>query len=231
MTALDDLFARLARPVFAAGALAALAASAAAEPADPVRAFIERQLPAGSGRVEITVGELDRRMQLAPCGRIEPHLLPGTRLWGRTAIGVRCVDGARWSVALPITVTVFGQALVAQEPLPAGTAPHPAALRPVEVELTREPGTPVTDPAQLVGRVLTRAVPAGHVLRVEHLRVLPTVAAGDPVRIQLVGQGFAIQTEGQALAPASEGQPIRVRTEAGRVLGGTLRGRTVDVRL
>jgi len=222
---------RLARLALAAAPVLAGPVAALAEPADPVRAFVERQLPAGAGRVEITVGELDRRLQLAPCQRIEPHLLPGTRLWGRTAIGVRCVDGARWNVALPITVTVYGQALVTQEPLPAGAAPHPAALRLAEVELTREPGTPVTDPSQLVGRILTRAVPAGQVLRTEHLRALPTVAAGDPVRIQLVGQGFAIQTEGRALAAAADGQPIRVRTDGGRVLGGTLRGRTVDVAL
>jgi flagella basal body P-ring formation protein FlgA len=222
---------RLARLAPAAASLLIGAAPVGAEPADPVRTFIERQLPAGSGRVEISIGELDRRLQLAPCQRIEPHLLPGTRLWGRSAIGVRCVEGARWTVALPITVTVYGRALVAQEPLAAGAAPSPAALRLAEVELTREPGTPISDPAQLVGRVLTRMVPAGQVLRAEHLRALPTVAAGDPVRIQMVGQGFAIQTEGQALAAASEGQPIRVRTDAGRVLGGTLRGRTVDVRL
>jgi flagella basal body P-ring formation protein FlgA len=89
----------------------------------------------------------------------------------------------------------------------------------------------VTDPAQLVGRTLTRAVPAGTVLRAEHLRITPTVAAGDPVRVRLIGEGFAIQTEGQLLAAAADGQTVRVRTDGGRVLGGTLRGRTVDVLL
>lgn len=220
----------------ALAAFAAIAAPAAASPpsppaTDPVRAFVERQLPAGAGRVSVEVGQLDPRLQLAPCARIEPHLLPGTRLWGRSAIGVRCVEGARWSVALPVTVTVHGPALVATEAIAAGAQPQPGAVRLQEVELTREPGTPVTDPAQLVGRALTRAVPAGTVLRAEHLRIVPTVAAGDPVRVRLVGQGFAIQTDGQVLAAAADGQTVRVRTDGGRVLGGTLRGRTVEVPL
>jgi flagella basal body P-ring formation protein FlgA len=65
----------------------------------------------------------------------------------------------------------------------------------------------------------------------EHFRITPTVASGDPVRIQLLGQGFTIQAEGQALAAAGEGQVLRVRTDSGRILAGTLRGRTVDVRI
>jgi flagella basal body P-ring formation protein FlgA len=212
-------------------ALVAPPPAAAQAAPEPIRSFVERQLPAGAGRVEVAVGSLDPRLKLAPCRRVEPHLLPGTRLWGRTAIGVRCVDGANWNVALPVTVTVHGRALVAGEPLAAGAAPAEASLRLEVAELTREPGTPVTDPSQLVGRTLVRPLAAGQVLRIEHLRVAPTVAAGDPVRIEVVGQGFRIQADGQALAAAGDGQTVRVRTEGGRVLAGTLRGRTVEVRI
>jgi flagella basal body P-ring formation protein FlgA len=212
-------------------AISSAGASAQPGPADPIRAFVERQLPAGAGRVEITVGSLDPRLSLAPCARIEPYLLPGTRLWGRTAIGVRCLEGANWAVALPVTVSVHGRAVIAGEPIPAGASPSSASLRIEETELTREAGTPITDPAQLVGKTLTRTVAAGQVLRVEHLRVAQSVAAGDAVKVQVVGRGFSIQTEGQALAAAGEGQPIRVRTESGKVVAGTLRGRTVEVRI
>jgi flagella basal body P-ring formation protein FlgA len=47
----------------------------------------------------------------------------------------------------------------------------------------------------------------------------------------VVAQGFVIQSEGQALAAAGDGQSVRVRTESGRILSGTLRGRTVEVRI
>jgi len=210
------------------------AAQTAPQPAlapEPIRAFVERLVPAGSGRVEVQVGALDPRLQLAPCARAEPYQLPGTRAWGRSMVGLRCVEGATWSVALPVTVTVRGRALVAGEALAAGSSPSGASLRIEEADLTREPGTPVTDTAQLVGRSLIRPVAAGQVIRLEHLRITQTVAAGDPVRIQMVGQGFMIQADGQALAGAGDGQPIRVRTDSGRILAGTLRGRTVEVRI
>ena len=44
-------------------------------------------------------------------------------------------------------------------------------------------------------------------------------------------QGFVIQGEGQALGAGSEGQSIKVRTDNGRIVAGTLRGRTVEIRL
>ncbi|RPH42866.1 MAG: flagellar basal body P-ring formation protein FlgA [Burkholderiales bacterium] len=230
--------ARPASALASALVLAAVCASASAQsPSHPalapeqIRAFVERLVPAGAGRVEVQVGALDPRLQLAPCGRAEPYQLPSTRPWGRTLVGVRCLEGATWSVTLPVNVIVRGRALVAGEALAAGSSPSGASLRIEEAELSREPGTPVTDTAQLVGRSLIRPVAAGQVIRLEHLRITHTVAAGDPVRIQMVGQGFMIQADGQALAGAGDGQPIRVRTESGRILAGTLRGRTVEVRI
>ena len=64
-------------------------------------------------RMEVSVGTLDSRLRLAPCARVEPYLPAGARLWGRTRLGLRCVDGpTRWNVFLPITVKAFGPAWV-----------------------------------------------------------------------------------------------------------------------
>jgi flagellar basal body P-ring formation protein FlgA len=217
-----------ARTVAALAVLMLLVPSTRA--ADTIEAFVLGQVGSGT-RVEVQVGQLDPRVQLAPCQQIEPYLLPGTRLWGRTAIGVRCVEGANWRVALPVTVSVWGKALVAAAPLSAGMLPSEELWREDEVELTRETGTPVTDPAQLVGKTLIRQVAAGQTLRHEFFRIAQTVAPGDPVQIRLNGRGFSILADGQALAGAGEGQSLRARTDSGRVVGGTLRGRTVEIDL
>lgn len=48
-----------------------------------------------------------------------PILPPGTRLWGRSRIGLRCLEGAtRWNVLLP--VTVMRQAWVLHSNINAG---------------------------------------------------------------------------------------------------------------
>lgn len=195
-----------------------------------LRQFVERSSGA-SGRIEVTLGQLDPRIRLAPCARIEPFLPPGVRLWGRSTIGVRCVEGANWTVSLPVTVSVFGPALVANTSLAAGRPPVEQDFRLEEVDLTREAGNVVTDATQLVNRVLARPLAAGQALRADHLKVPATIASGDPVKVRVLGEGFSIAAEAVALAPAGDGQTLRVRTENGKILSGTVRDRIVEVRL
>ena len=92
---------RLVRAALAA-AVPLLAAGTACAQADPglaatVQAMADAQLP-NTARVEVTLGELDPRLRLAPCNRIDPFVPPGQRLWGRSKVGLRCADGARWTV-------------------------------------------------------------------------------------------------------------------------------------
>ena len=76
-------------------------------------------------RVEIELGALDPRLKLAPCAHITPYLPPHARLWGATRIGVRCDEGARWSVYLPVRIKVFARASTITQDLPAGTVLRP----------------------------------------------------------------------------------------------------------
>jgi flagella basal body P-ring formation protein FlgA len=198
--------------------------------ADAIRVLVEREVGPGH-RVEIQVGQLDPRLTLAPCGRIEPYVPAGSRLWGRTSLGARCVQGASWAVLVPVQVNVFGKALVANAPLAAGAAPGPDDFRLEEVELTREFGQVVSDAAVLGSRVLTRPLRAGQVLKQDALRVPATISPGDPVRLVLIGQGFTIVGEGVALNAAGEGQPLRVRTESGKVVTGALREGAIELKI
>jgi len=198
--------------------------------ADAIRVLVEREVGPGH-RVEIQVGQLDSRLRLAPCAQIEPYVPTGSRLWGRTSLGARCVQGASWAVLIPVQVNVFGKALVANAPLTAGTAPGPDDFRVEEVELTREFGQVVTDPSILGSRVLTRPLRAGQVLKADALRVPPAISPGDPVRLVLIGRGFSIVSEGVALHAAGEGQPLRARTESGKVITGPLRDGAIELKI
>jgi flagellar basal body P-ring formation protein FlgA len=145
---------------------------------------------------------------------------------------VRCIDGATWSVLLPLTVKVWGQTLVAAAPLSAGTVLTAADLREQEVELTREPPGLLRELAQLQGRTLTRPLAMGQALRSDMVRLPNAVQAGDSVRLRITGAGFAVMASGQALNAAADGQPLRVRSELGKILTGIAReGRLVEVAL
>jgi flagella basal body P-ring formation protein FlgA len=186
-----------------------------------------------AARVELEVGELDPRLKLAPCDRIEPFVPNGTRLWGRSRIGLRCMAGpVAWKVYLPVTVKVFGQALVAAGPLPAGSELTVLDMRDAEVDLTTSPAATYTDADKLAGRLLVRALAPGEPVRSDALRARQWFGAGDMVTLTAAGRGFAVSGEGQALNAGLEGQPVRVRTESGRVVTGLPVGvRRVEVGL
>jgi flagella basal body P-ring formation protein FlgA len=172
-------------------------------------------------RIEISVGQLDARLRLAPCAHVEPYLPEGTRLWGKARIGLRCTQGAsRWNVYLPITVKAFGPALVAAGNLSAGSVLTSADLAPAEVDLAEDTSAPVLNAELAVGRVLARPMKAGQSLRLSHIKPRQWFAAGDAVTVMAQGEGFSVSGEGQALTNGIEGQPARVRTESGRVLTG-----------
>lgn len=217
--------------------LLALVQTAVAQPiaAETLHVFVQREASAAIAardqvRIDVKVGQLDSRLQLAPCARIEPFLPAGTRLWGRANVGLRCVQGAQWSVLVPVTVRVHGPALVALRPLPAQSQVQPDDLRVAEVEWTREAQGVVTDLVQLDGRVLARPVAAGQAIPLAALRTPLAISQGDPVKLVGTGRGFTISAEAVALASAHEGQSVRVRTESGRIVSGTARaGRQVEV--
>jgi flagellar basal body P-ring formation protein FlgA len=179
----------------------------------------------GVSRVDISVGSLDKRLRLAPCQRIEPYLPPNAKLWGKTRIGLRCTQGATaWNVYLPITVKVYGQALVSLQPLAAGSVLTAGDLVKGEVDLAEDSSDAVQQASQAVGRTLAKPMVAGQSLRMAHLKLRQWFAAGETVQVLAQGNGFKIASEGQALTAGIEGQPARVRTEAGRVLNGVAVG-------
>ncbi|MCC6473518.1 MAG: flagellar basal body P-ring formation protein FlgA [Burkholderiales bacterium] len=217
----------------AATALAAAAAAPAAHEGDAlgaIRLYLEKEATGLPGRTEISVGSLDSRVNLTPCSRVEPFLPPGARPWGRLMVGLRCLDPQDWTAWLPVEVRVFAPALVAAVSLSAGRTPAPGEVRMAEVDLTRERSV-LTSLEQLQDRVLTRALPAGQVLRADQFRLRPAVSQGDSVKVVYRGQGFTVSTDARALGEAMSGQTLRVQTGSGKVLTGTVQaGRVVEVR-
>lgn len=199
-----------------------------------VRTWVQQQaraqMPTPPTRIEVTVQSVDQRLANAPCARPEVFLPAGSRLWGRTRVGVRCADAGGWSVVLPVTVTIYGPALVATRPLPAQQPIAADDVREAQVEWTREAQGVVTDAAQLDNRIAIRPIATGLPIPMAVLRAPQVVVQGDPVKIVGQGRGFAVTADAVALSAALDGQAVRVRTESGRILTGTARaGRVVEV--
>jgi len=202
----------------------AIASASSADLAGDARVFLEQQSLPGGGEVEVVIGEVDSRLTLAPCGRYEPFVPAGAKLWGRSSLGVRCVEGANWTVFVPIEVRVWGAVPVAARPIARGRPVTADDVRIDRIDLTRVPGALYGADDSFNGSSVTvRAIAAGEPLRRDLLKPPPVMAAGDPVKVVYDGNGFAISIDGKALAPAGDGQAVRVATAAGRILTGVAR--------
>lgn len=184
-------------------------------------------------RMEVSVGSLDSRLRLAPCASVEPYVPPGMRLWGRTRLGLRCVDGmTRWNVFLPVQVKAFGKAWVLQRDVAAGATFSKDDAMLEEVDWAQDRDAVVVNPEEWVGQTAARALTVGQALRQTMVRPTQVFQAGSQVRVQARGPGFTISSAGQALSPGVVGQQARVRIDNGRILSGVvLDTRTVQVDL
>lgn len=188
-----------------------------------VRALALGQTASDNGtaapRVEVSTGQLDPRLHLAPCQKIEPHVPVGQRLWGSTRVGLRCTSGpVRWNVYLPVTVRVWAPAVVAASDLPAGTELQATHLRIAQADIAAEPAAAWNTFAPLLGRRLARPMQTGTVLRTDDVQTRVWFAAGETVNVTARGEGFAVSSQAQALGAGLEGQQVRVRTDSGRIL-------------
>lgn len=184
-------------------------------------------------RMEVNVGTLDSRLRLAHCARVEPYLPPGTRLWGRSRLGLRCADGvSKWNVFLPITIKAVGRAWVLRRDVPPGTVLGLDDVMEAEVDWAEEPSPIVADAAQWVGQVAVRSLGTGQALRQNMVRAAQVFQAGAQVRVVAQGTGFQITADAQAMSPGIVGQLARVRMDNGRVMSGTvLDARTVKLEM
>jgi flagellar basal body P-ring formation protein FlgA len=191
-------------------------------------------LQAGSGlRLEVSVGGLDGRLRLAPCANVEPYSPPGSRLWGKTRVALRCVDGmARWNVSMPATVKAFGPAWVVKTPVMPGGVVSAADVVQAEVDWAEESQAVLAETRAWLGQVAARQLNTGQTLRQGMVRAPQVFVAGAQVRLVAQGQGFQVSSDAQALTAGVVGQPARVRLDNGRVTSGmVLDARTVKIEL
>lgn len=184
-------------------------------------------------RMEVSIGGVDSRLKLAPCANVEAYLPVGSRLWGKTRVGLRCVDGmVRWNVSVPATVNAFGNAWVVKGHVPAGAVLTDADVLQVEVDWAEEASPVLQDRAAWAGQVATRLLTTGQTLRQGMVKPAQVFQAGAQVRVVAQGVGFQISGDGQALSAGVLGQPARVRMENGRVASGVvLDSRTIKIDL
>ena len=220
-------------------ALAALTPTAQAQTAgrqtpealrNSVEQFLQVQSNGLPGKVTVTVGAVDPRLNLAACPAPQAFMAPGSRAWGKTTVGVRCTAPSNWTIYLQANVAVVGDYVASAVPLAQGQAIDASQLVTMQGDLAALPAGIATDMAQVVGASTNISLPPGTPMRLDTLRRKPVVMQGQLVRVVSSGNGFQVASEGRAIGSAGDGQTVQVRTQSGQQISGVARaGGMVEV--
>ena len=183
-----------------------------------VSRFVQQQTAAMPGKVAFDVDEIDSRINLHPCDRIEAFLPGGSKLIGRVSIGVRCNEPNGWRIFIPVQIRVSLDLLISARALAMGQTIHQEDLTSQTMETTQTGG--LTDASRVIGQVMRYSVSSGTVLRDNMMRAAYSVKQGQSVQLSIIGSGFNISASGVALSNASAGDTVQIRTASGRVISG-----------
>lgn len=197
-----------------------------APPSDSARPVIEQFLltqTAGlPGKVSISI-DTPTAGSLPPCDALEAFLPTGARLWGRVSVGVRCTASRPWTRYVSAHIAVVANYYVAARPIEAGQTLTPADAAVREGDLTKLPGSVITNPDQLNGVIALNRIASDAPLRRELLRGVTVVRQGQNLKVVTRGAGFVASTEGKAMTDAAVGTIIQVKIQGGQLLSGVVR--------
>lgn len=185
--------------------------------------FLKIQASGQPGQVNITVGQVDNRLNLPACSNLSPFLPQGSKPWGKITLGVRCPAPTPWTIYLQASVQITGDYYVTAGPISQGQVLTATDLTKVKGDLSTLPAGVITNPDQAIGKSMLVSIASGSVLRMDALKNIPAVQQGQSVRIVSSGLGFQVATDGQALSNASEGQIARAKTASGQTVSGVAR--------
>lgn len=185
--------------------------------------YLRTQTQGLPGKITYTIGTLDPRTQLAPCQAFEAFVPPGSKLWAKTTLGVRCLGPSTWTIYVPVQINSKGEYLVSARALSAGQIVRETDIAIRSGDLSTLPMSILTDPAQAIGKTVKNGFATGQPLRGDLLIAPWAVQQGQNVRTVSNGSGFSVSSEGKALNNATAGQIVQVRTPSGQTVSGIAR--------
>lgn len=202
-------------------------APALAADAEPIRRAITNFLDVKSkglpGQASYGIGAINADALPGGCRNIDVSMNPGVRPWGKTHVNVRCTDGAKWNLFVPVQIRVTADYLVSARPLRAGQLIGEADIARRRGDLADLPADVLTEPAQALGQSSGVSLPVDRPLRADMLRKPLVVTQGQSVKLVSAGVGYQVTSEGRALNNAVAGQVVQVRLASGQVISGIAR--------
>jgi flagella basal body P-ring formation protein FlgA len=196
----------------------AVPAAAAPEPhpLEEIRSAAIAALGAGDDQAQAT---LDPALRLAPCSQPLQAVAHGAAM-----AQVRCADSPGWRLFVPVRVRREADVVVLTVAAASGVPIAANQLAVQRREVGQAAGATFDDPADLVGRIPTRALAPGLVPTEADLSLGAPLRRGDPVVLVSRVGGVEVRMQGRATGAAQAGGVVVVENTSSRRM---LRGRVV----
>ncbi|MGB5260884.1 MAG: flagellar basal body P-ring formation chaperone FlgA [Gammaproteobacteria bacterium] len=176
----------------------------------------------------VTAGSLDTRLRLARCDvPLEAFQPSGSRMLGNTTVGVRCTGSNTWTLYVPVSVSLFGEVVVAARPLPRSHLLSAADLKLARRDLAQLHAGYYSEIDQLVGQQAGRNIALD--TAISSLLVSEPLAVRRGQRVSLVAAagGLEVRMTGEAMADGTAGERIKVRNlSSKRIVDGVVKSAT-----
>ena len=172
-----------------------------------------------------TVDTLDPRLRLARCAiPLHAFVAGDGQLREHTTVAVRCESSSPWSLYIGVALASQLPVLVAQRALARDAIPTAADFALIERRLPGLSSHYLSDPAQLAGQRLRRAVAMGEALDADTLLTAPIVHRGQQLTLLARTDGMDIRVAVVALADGRPDERIRVQNlSSQRIVEATVR--------
>lgn len=163
-------------------------------------------------KLEISVNQLDRRLQLSECEQpLNLSLNTNNPSGGNVTVYVQCEAKTPWSIYVPAQVNLYRQLWVASRPLKRGDIVTTVDLSQAVVNLSSIRQGLVTQREHLLGQEVQRPIAKGDTFRASALGAPLVIKRGDLVMIELRSGAISVSAQGTAMANGRIGERIRIR--------------------
>ncbi len=182
-----------------------------------VEQFLESQIKEQYDQYNIKVGHLDKRLKLNKCDKeLDTFLAPGSRLTGKTTVGIRCKTPRPWALYVPATINLFSSVYKTTRPLAKGHIISKKDLIASSYNLAQLNYGYFTDKAMLIGKQTRRRLNQNHVITPQQVKPALMVKRGEEVSLIAKSSSFSIRMSGKAMMDGAKGDHIRVKNSSSK---------------
>ena len=199
---------------------------------DTVAEFLQASIPVSTTSTSqthtdstVSVGKLDPRLTLDRCQIPLKAFLPaGSRLYGKTTVGVRCGGHKPWTVYVPANIVSLGKYLIAKRSLQRGQILHLEDVEYAQQDTSILPRNHITEADDVVGMELKHQLSPGRTVTANMLTRPDTIKKGQQVTIYSRSGGLLVSSVGIAMANGAEGARVKVKNPSSRrIIEGIVR--------